>query len=194
MDGHQLRRIAIENKIMQAALELFKKFGFKRVSIEEVAEKAEVSKVTLYKYFTNKHTLIRKCLLVSFRNKAKEIKNQIDSGVGLQSKLESLMRSKLDMVQSFSGEMMQELLNFDPEFIEQLLAIRREAIIESFIPILEEGRATGRISSEMSNESFVVFFDVIGVGILNSPYYKEFAGRNARAFDEIQTIALSCIT
>ena len=66
--------------------------------------------------------------------------------------------------------------------------------MESFIPILEEGRATGRISSEMSDESFVVFFDVIGVGILNSPYYREFAGRNASAFEEIQTIALSCIT
>jgi len=193
MDGHLERRMTIENRIMQTAMELFMKFGFKRVSIEEIADKANVSKVTLYKYFTNKHTLVRKCFSEFFHTKADEIKNHIDSNINFHQKLEYLMKSKIELVQSFSGEMMEELSSFDPEFMEELMAIRRKTMIEMSSSIFEEGRKEGFISSKISNESLIVFFDVIGMGIVKSPSFIEYSKRNPEAFDEIQSIAFSCI-
>ncbi len=41
-------------KILQAAQKLFGQFGLKKVTIEDIAKEASVSKVTLYKYFRNK--------------------------------------------------------------------------------------------------------------------------------------------
>jgi AcrR family transcriptional regulator len=40
--------------------DLFWKFGFKRVTIDEICKKAEVSKMTFYKYFTDKIDLAKK--------------------------------------------------------------------------------------------------------------------------------------
>jgi AcrR family transcriptional regulator len=37
----------------------FLKHGVKRVTIEEICEKAKVSKVTFYRYFTNKEAIVR---------------------------------------------------------------------------------------------------------------------------------------
>ena len=41
-------------QILKTGKELFWKFGFKRVTIEEICKEAGISKMTYYKYFTNK--------------------------------------------------------------------------------------------------------------------------------------------
>ena len=41
-------------QIVNTAKELFYKFGIKRVSVEEICQTAQVSKMTFYKYFPNK--------------------------------------------------------------------------------------------------------------------------------------------
>lgn len=194
MDGHQRRRKRIENKIIQTAMDLFRKHGFKRVSIEEVAEKAAVSKVTLYKYFRNKPSLIRTCLNSTIQDKADEIRRLLTSNSDFLTKLESLMRSKVNLIESFDGDMFLELNQIDPEIIDELMEIRREAIVEVVSHLLEEGRTSGYISSAISNESLIVFFDVVGMGIVSSPIFKEYSITNPDAFDEIQKIAMSCLT
>lgn len=45
--------------IVLAARELFWKHGFKRVSVEEICERAHVSKMTFYKHFENKIELAK---------------------------------------------------------------------------------------------------------------------------------------
>jgi AcrR family transcriptional regulator len=43
--------------LLNTARELFFKHGTKRVTIEEICEKADVSKMTFYKFFRNKEDL-----------------------------------------------------------------------------------------------------------------------------------------
>lgn len=48
-----------QENILTAAKDLFWKHGFKRVSIEEICQKAVVSKMTFYKHFPNKIELAK---------------------------------------------------------------------------------------------------------------------------------------
>ena len=48
-----------EEQIINAARELFKNYGFKKVSMDEIARKAGVTKRTVYKYFTSKQDLLK---------------------------------------------------------------------------------------------------------------------------------------
>ncbi len=43
--------------ILETGQELFWKFGFRRVTIEEICKEAGISKMTFYKYFSNKMDL-----------------------------------------------------------------------------------------------------------------------------------------
>jgi AcrR family transcriptional regulator len=52
-------KVSKTDLIQEAACELFWKHGFKRVSVEEVCEKAGVSKMTFYRFFTNKVELAK---------------------------------------------------------------------------------------------------------------------------------------
>ena len=49
-------------QILSTGKELFWKFGFKRVTIEEISKEAGVSKMTFYKYFPNKIELAKNIL------------------------------------------------------------------------------------------------------------------------------------
>lgn len=48
-----------EEKILEAALELFATNGYKNTSISEIAKKAKISKGLMYNYFESKQTLLR---------------------------------------------------------------------------------------------------------------------------------------
>lgn len=48
-----------EEQIINAARELFKNYGFKKVSMDEIARKAGVTKKTVYKYFASKQDLLK---------------------------------------------------------------------------------------------------------------------------------------
>jgi AcrR family transcriptional regulator len=63
------------NRLMHTARELFWKYGFKRVSIEEICEKSGVSKMTFYRHFANKTEIAKAVFdeevqsgVVAFRN------------------------------------------------------------------------------------------------------------------------------
>lgn len=54
MGAIQLQR---RNRMIDAGLELFLQFGYRGVSMAAIAQKADVAKPTLYKYFADKETL-----------------------------------------------------------------------------------------------------------------------------------------
>ena len=53
-NGFERRKERKKTDILQASLNLFIKYGTKKVAISEIAQKAQVSQVTIYNYFENK--------------------------------------------------------------------------------------------------------------------------------------------
>ncbi len=59
MNGYKKRKELMRGRIRQAAYGLFKTYGFKKVSMGEIASKAGISPVTIYNHFNNKEELVR---------------------------------------------------------------------------------------------------------------------------------------
>jgi AcrR family transcriptional regulator len=88
-----------ERRCIRAAEELFKRFGFRAVTMEAVARGASVSKVTLYSYFKNKDELflavckrMAKLLLGAVNRALREPKTPLDA------RLASAVIAKHEMV------------------------------------------------------------------------------------------------
>ncbi|MDD5016725.1 MAG: TetR/AcrR family transcriptional regulator [Eubacteriales bacterium] len=56
MDAKQ-RMLSKQKSIIEAAIELFLKYSAKKTTVDDIAKKACVSKVTVYKYFSDKNNL-----------------------------------------------------------------------------------------------------------------------------------------
>ena len=96
-----------KQQIVDTARDLFWKFGFRRVSIEEICIKASVSKMTFYKHFKNKDELIK--YIIDFitgiaMNKYREIMN---SDMPFNMKVEKSIQLKMES----SDEMSQEFFD-----------------------------------------------------------------------------------
>ena len=49
-------------QLIRTGKELFWKFGFRRVTVEEICSEAGISKMTFYKYFSNKLDLVKRIM------------------------------------------------------------------------------------------------------------------------------------
>lgn len=100
---------------MLTARELFWKYGFKRVSVEEICEKSGVSKMTFYRFFPNKLELAKAVFdevinsgLVAFRNIIETSK------FTTPQKIQMLLSLKMNGTYDISQEFLQDFYN-NPE-------------------------------------------------------------------------------
>lgn len=64
-----------EEQIIKAAKGLFTKYGLKKVSMDEIASEAGVTKKTVYTYFQSKEELLKYCIKEELGNMKKIIEN-----------------------------------------------------------------------------------------------------------------------
>ena len=53
----------IKESIKRAAQDLFRKFGYHKTSVNEIAKKAKIAKATIYKYFESKEDVLHSLLM-----------------------------------------------------------------------------------------------------------------------------------
>lgn len=58
MDGRARRRLEAMRRVQEVALDLFEERGYERVTVEEIAAKAEVGPATVYRNFGTKERLV----------------------------------------------------------------------------------------------------------------------------------------
>jgi len=63
------KRAATRNQIINAAVELFNQHGLEAVTMEQIAEKADIAKGTLYHYYPSKEAIINAYIQKIFRER-----------------------------------------------------------------------------------------------------------------------------
>src|SRR5659263_436680 len=58
MNRRERKKEKTKDNIIDCAVSVFKEKGFKETSMEEIAEKSDVSKGTLYNYFQDKESIL----------------------------------------------------------------------------------------------------------------------------------------
>jgi len=130
-------------QIVNAARDLFFHHGIRRISIKEICEKAEVSKVTFYRYYNNKEELavfIQDSLVEEGFSRFDEISEQ-----------EISYGEKIDLMTEwrrgfFSG--------MSADFIEDVFSMEgfNEMIRERFYKVITSAQDKGEIKKELSPE------------------------------------------
>ncbi len=100
----------IRDRILDVAESLFNKYGYCAVGVDTICEQSDVSKATMYKYFSNKEGLIEQVLLrrdLRFRDQLTQV---VESGQTPWGKIEGIFNWHLDWFKSseFTGCMFVE--------------------------------------------------------------------------------------
>jgi|WetSurSiteA1Bulk_404760.scaffolds.fasta_scaffold00588_6 AcrR family transcriptional regulator len=132
-----------KNVILSAARDLFWKHGFRRVTVEEICEKADISKMTFYRYFPNKFELAKTVL----RNVTEEgykqfllIMNDISSP---EEKIQRILLLKFEGTNDISQEFLMDFYaskeNGLSDYVKKITNDTWQKIIEDFRIAQENG-------------------------------------------------------
>ncbi|MGD9142667.1 MAG: TetR/AcrR family transcriptional regulator, partial [Dehalococcoidia bacterium] len=107
MNGFERRTEQKKESIRRAAIELFQLYGFNKVSIGDIARKANVSHVTIYNHFGSKEELIRdviKTVTYDMIEKSREI---IDGDKPFLEKINQIIFRKSSLAGQYQGELIK---------------------------------------------------------------------------------------
>jgi AcrR family transcriptional regulator len=143
--------------IVAAARTLFWKHGIRRVTIEEICEKAEVSKMTCYKYFSNKTAIAKYLLEDMFESGVKAYKEIYFSDIPYEEKIKKLIDLKMSNAHEMSQELLDDIYKFQDEELSETIENIKNRLIGIYLDDIRESQKTGEIRSDVKPE-FMLYF------------------------------------
>ena len=101
--------------ILDAAFELFLDFGFRKVSIEDVARRAGVSRVTIYRHYAGKNDLFLAVSLRELRREIDDIEHTLDD---LPPDSDIIVEALVMLLRKVRrGPLLRRILETEPEWL-----------------------------------------------------------------------------
>ena len=190
MNGFESRKQRKNESIRQAALELFKTYGFKKVSINDIAHKAGVSQVTIYNHFGSKQELVRDVVKTLFTSMIDKYRAIINGEGSFTEKLESIVFDKTEIASHFQGQLTQALFQSDPEMEHFVDDWWKKDVVPLTIDLIEKGKNEGYINPELSREVLLLYLSLLRSGVSARPDLLANVKPNIKLYRELNYIFL----
>ncbi len=152
-------------RILDASVELFRSaHQVRKVSIEDIAARAQVSPTTIYHYFGTREALVAevaKRLILAITEQARHF---LRSALPFPAKLQAIISGKIALASAMSDEVVLKMSDQDPEMGRFVETTYRTEIAPLWHEFLESGKAEGYIAPDLDEEVFLAYLDVLLVG------------------------------
>jgi AcrR family transcriptional regulator len=162
-------------QLLSTGKELFWKFGFKRVTIEEICKEAGVSKMTFYKFFPNKIELAITILDTIFDESLLKIRKLSDEHESPEKTFRKILQLKSEGTRGIGEEFIKDLYT-NPEIgLKTYMEEKTNMMFTEIINVYEKGKVDGWIRQDLNipfffsyirksmelitNDEFLTFFD-----------------------------------
>jgi AcrR family transcriptional regulator len=143
------RRRARDEKreaVLRTAVQLFLEQGYHRATLNEVAERLNITKPALYNYFRSKEEILFECCALG-QERVDEVVTEINAGGGTGlAKLRELVRAYAEVMTTDFGA---SLVRFDPRDLtdknSKIVRAAKKSIDRTFRSYIAEGVADGSI-------------------------------------------------
>jgi len=144
-----------KDRILDTAFRLFRRFGIRKVTIEEIAQETGVSKMTFYKYYRNKNDLVLTILNREIEYGRAQFQEIMAAPVPFIEKVEQIILQKIEAGKKLGEPFLKDIYAGDPEIYQSLMASSQEFKDEVVHAFLEE-QSKGSLRPEL-NMAFVEY-------------------------------------
>jgi AcrR family transcriptional regulator len=155
--------------ILEAAQKLFWKFGYKKVTIEEICREGNVSKMTFYKHFDNKTDVAKVVLdrvIGGASEQFKKLKNEAQSASEL---MEGMLRMKKEGVHDISKEFLADFYTDSELGLKEYIGELSQKIRTEMMNDFKDLQQKGLIRKDLKIEFFMYLANKINE-YLEDPY------------------------
>ena len=143
------------------------KYGYHKVTIDNIANESNVSKVTLYKYFNDKQALFEHILKENYLEEYDELVKIINSELPFEEKINDVVQTRMkkyydDTKPIYNNEvtLSDDFKNFIKEYTEKMTINRKV--------LYDYGKKEGKIDTSISDETLEMYFRVIQNGLVGT--------------------------
>ncbi|MEC5128723.1 TetR/AcrR family transcriptional regulator [Verrucomicrobiales bacterium BCK34] len=138
-----------QNQILTAALEVFLRYGFKKATMGDIADKAGMSRPSVYLVFPNKEDIFRGVISRKVEEFSRDTKEKLGrcTGVrdGIFAVLETWVVEPFELVSTSpeSEELLEFGCSFDPDLRKQMLETTEQQLLQAIRSGLETESGSG---------------------------------------------------
>jgi AcrR family transcriptional regulator len=140
------------DKILEKVSVLYRKYGIKSVTMDDVAHEIGISKKTLYQYVNDKTELVEKvvehirlCNFSHMQDTNKVGGNAIELLIEVSQRVNALLKDH-------SSSYDYDLKKYYPEIFSGLMSARRKLMYESMLANIRQGKKEGIYREELDEE------------------------------------------
>ncbi|MCD2346778.1 TetR/AcrR family transcriptional regulator [Clostridium guangxiense] len=193
MNGFEKRRQEKKEAILYAAKELFKQYGYSKVSIAEIAKKASVSQVSIYNFFESKENLKNQLLKKLWEDYYKTIIDIVNGNESIRKKIEKFFYTVVDYSRNYTTNFVVESLRNELKKDEFFVGEQLSSIEEIITSLLEEGKKEGIIKNTITTEVMLNFIDMFRFYVINNPQAVINYDRNPKLLDAMISLILTAL-
>lgn len=178
-------------KIKLTAYTLFLHQGIKKSSLEEVANAAGVTRVTIYHYFTDKQHLVREAfsIIPAVLNNTLAKMDQ-DISTDLDVCLDGIVAQFYSLPQGDLPSRLNELKILYPHLFTQFDQARRKAIDEIFDRLMAQSKGQKKLRPQLNPNIIRAYFYSTVVNILFDPGLQDQGLSASKVFHNVSQIFL----
>lgn len=172
MNGFERRTQQKRDAILAAAQELFMEHGISAVSVSEIAQRAGVSPVTIFKYFGDKLTLAREMLLAYINDTMASYDELLDRDIPFMEKMRLTMGLKEQGISLFGGSSRGGVAWEDPILQRLLKEVSLVRGVPLYLKLIECGKREGVIDPTIPNAAILDYF-LMFVTLIDHPDFMQ---------------------
>jgi AcrR family transcriptional regulator len=173
------------DSILVKVSELYKKYGIKSVTMDDVARELGVSKKTLYQYVSDKTELVGKVVDKVMDCSFSSIEEMEQTGSNAIEQLIEVSRRVNIIMKDHSPSYEYDLKKYYPEIYARLMSERRAKMYESMLANIRRGKKEGVYRDELNEEIITKLHIMRMESLRESEFFKPEELHASKFFREI---------
>ena len=184
----------IKDRILTRAEEMFLRFGYSKVTMDEIAANLGMSKKTLYKFFPSKEELVRE-IIYKMRCGVKDYIDDLlaNDEMDFVEKLKRLMNLIGNQSSKLQGPLLEDLHRNIPEVWQQINEFRKENVRQKFTQLINMGIEKGIFRKDVDQRLIVLTYSSAIQGLINPEILSQMPFSVEQVFESVIKIIFSGI-
>ena len=155
-------------RILDSALHLFHEEGFETITMQDIADAAEISKGSLYLQFTNKEDLIVSLLERTFDRLEEIVQTESAAPGSARERLDRIVQAYIALARENGGHSLNlwllPRLSPQPDSPQQTLILSRIERLSGLVTVIfDEGAKDGTVRAEIDANNLIRLFSLTTV-------------------------------
>lgn len=141
-----------QDKILQTSLELFFRYGIKRVTMDDIAKELGMSKKTIYQFYKEKDDLVNQLCEIETRKHTADFTQMATDAKDPIHEIILISEKMREMIQNINPVFFLDLQKFYPDAFNIFQKFKEECAYKDILNNLNKGKAMGIYRADLDVE------------------------------------------